>query len=247
MRHAQYERRRRNGKRLQETKTDTAVDHLRQAILKGEILPGEWLRQEELAERFGISPTPIREALRRLEAEGLVEYVRRSGVKVVAYTIETAHEYYDMRAMVESYAVRIAAAQRTDQDIEHLQALVRELREVVEQSDMLRLTEMTWQLHDRIISLCRSRLVLDVLARVRRSFQLDTLLLMPERAAAALSEHQAILDAIIRGDGEEAAVLMSTNIESTRSAMMAHFPGARTHTALQSSAKVNFAKLGPNS
>src|SRR5437868_5405795 len=91
------------------TTTTGTASSLRQAILRGEILPGEWLRQEDLAARFGISPTPVREAMRQLQSEGLVEHIPRRGVKVVAYTLNSAREYYDLRELLEPYTLRLAA------------------------------------------------------------------------------------------------------------------------------------------
>lgn len=209
---------------LKKTKTEAAVERLRQAILKGEVAPGEWLRQDELAERFGISPTPIREGLRRLEAEGLVEHIPHRGVKVVAYDFTTARDYYDLRAMLEPYAVQLAASRVNSEDLQELRRLIVEAHEYLAKNAMVELTEANWKFHQKIVSLCGSRLVQDVLARVWRSFQLDTLLLMPERAAASVHEHQVLIDALTQGEVEEAARQIKLNIEHAREAMLAHLP-----------------------
>ena len=206
------------------TKSAAAVDRLRTAILSGEIAPGEWLCQEDLAERFGISPTPVREGLRRLEAEGLVEYIPHRGVKVVAYTLHDAQEYYDLRAMLEPYVVRLAAARVSDNDLAELAALVSEARKYLADNALTELTEANWKFHERLISACQSRLVQDVLARVRRGFQLDTLLLIPDRAAASVDEHEAIVQALSRGNVDEAASQVRINIENARNAMLARLP-----------------------
>jgi DNA-binding GntR family transcriptional regulator len=206
------------------TKSESAVLRLRQAIWRGEIAPGEWLRQEELADRFGISPTPIREALRRLEAEGLVEHMPHRGVRVVAYTLNSANEYYDLRAQLEPYALRLAAARMSSADLEDLVELVREAEAYLAGQSMEALTDANWRFHERLAQLCGSRLVQDVLARVRRSFQLDTLLLIPERAAASVQEHRQIVEALRQGDVDSAAEHLRRNIENARQAILARLP-----------------------
>ncbi len=206
------------------TKSEAAVDRLRHAILSGEIGPGEWLRQDELAQRLGISSTPIREALRRLESDGLVEHVPHQGVKVVAYSLNTAREYYDMRAMLEPYALRLAAKHMRPADLAELQALVSEAQVFLTQQAMADLTGANWRFHERLMSLCGSRLVQDVLGRVRRSFQLDTLLMIPERAAASVDEHQMIVDALKNNNVLDAERKMRANIDNARDAMLARLP-----------------------
>lgn len=209
------------------TKSDSAVDRIRHAILAGEIGPGEWLRQDELAERLGISSTPIREALRRLESDGLVEHVPHQGVKVVAYSLATAREYYEMRAMLEPYALRLAAERMRPADLAELERLVADAQGLLAQQAMAELTEANWRFHERLLGLCGSRLVQDIVGRVRRSFPLDTLLMIPERAAASVEEHALIVEALRHKDTFTAEREMRTNIENARQAMLARLPALR--------------------
>jgi DNA-binding GntR family transcriptional regulator len=206
------------------SKVEAAVDRLRQAILSGEIAPGQWLRQDELAQRLGISSTPIREALRRLESDGLVEHVPHQGVKVVAYSLNTAREYYQLRAMLEPYALRLAAARLQPADLAELEALVTQAQVLLARQAMSELTEANWRFHEHLLGLCGSRLVQDVVGRVRRSFPLDTLLMIPERAAASVAEHQVIVTALRNNDIAAAEQEMRTNIENARAAMLARLP-----------------------
>jgi DNA-binding GntR family transcriptional regulator len=207
-----------------QTKVEAAVGRLRRAILSGEIAPGEWLRQDELAQRMGISSTPIREALRRLEADGLVEHVPHLGVKVVAYSLNSAREYYDLRMMLEPYALRLAAQRIQPGDLDELEDLVTEAQRLLAQQAMAELTEANWRFHECLLRHCGSRLVQDVLARVRRSFQLDTLLMIPERAAASVSEHEIIVQALKARDVVAAERQMQANIANARNAMLARLP-----------------------
>ena len=211
-------------KTKKKTKLDTVVDQLRTAILERKILPGEWLRQDELSERFSVSPTPIREALRRLEADGLVEYIPRHGVRVVPYSINLAQEYFDLRAMLEPYAVKLATDRITPDGLSELANLVDKSHELLIQREIKELSETHWEFHEKIIVMCGSNLVQGLLSRVRRSFQLDTLLLMPERAEDSWKEHKAVFEAIQSGDGFQAGELLRNNIENSRNAMLSRLP-----------------------
>ena len=173
---------------------------------------------------WAFSSTPIREALRRLESDGLVEHVPHHGVKVVAYSLNTAREYYDLRAVLEPYALRLAAERMQPADLADLEALVAEARILLAQQAMTDLTEANWRFHERLLALCGSRLVQDVLGRVRRSFQLDTLLMIPERAAASVDEHQSILDALSHNQVQDAENQIRANIHNARDAMLARLP-----------------------
>ena len=206
------------------TKSDAFAEQLRQSILKGEILPGEWLRQNELAEHYGISPTPVREAFRRLENDGLIERIPHRGVRVVAYSINIAREYYDLRAMLEPYVVKLVAQQLSDDDFARLQAINDEAQKHLKNNDLVQLTEVNWKFHEMLISLSGSRLLMSVLERIRRSFQLDTLLMLPERATDSVEEHKVILTALKNRDGEKAANGMRVNIENARKAIFARLP-----------------------
>jgi len=209
------------------TKVEAAVDRLRQAILSGDIAPGQWLRQDDLAQRLGISSTPIREALRRLESDGLVEHVPHQGVKVVAYSLNTAREYYQLRAMLEPYALRLAAEQMHPADLDALEQLVAQAQFLLAGQAMAELTAANWRFHEHLLGLCGSRLVQDVVGRVRRSFPLDTLLMIPERAAASVAEHQTIVAALRHNDIAAAEQVLRTNIENARTAMLARLPVLR--------------------
>lgn len=206
------------------TKVGRVVAFLRRAILTGDIVPGEWLRQDELAEEFGVSPTPVREAFRHLEAEGLVEHIPHRGVRAVVYDIHIARDYYELRALLEPYAVQRAAKQLENEDITQLEALLDAAQEQLQNNDLAKLTEVNWQFHKHLVGLCGSRLVQDTLSFVTRSFQLDTLLFLPERAIASYEEHRAIFAALQEGNGVAAAEAMRQNIENAREAMLARLP-----------------------
>ncbi|HEY6054978.1 MAG TPA: GntR family transcriptional regulator, partial [Gaiellaceae bacterium] len=104
------------------TMAEFALEELREAIILGEIEPGTPLRLDELARSLGMSISPIREAVRQLEALGLAVHVPHQGAKVVALDVEELRDLFSVRLVVESHAVRLAAAEFTDEDAERARA-----------------------------------------------------------------------------------------------------------------------------
>src|SRR2546428_12580816 len=104
------------------TKADDLALALEEAIVSGELAPGTVLRQEQLSEQFKVSRTPIREALRRLAALGLVSFVPNRGVRVRTISRDELHEAFMVRAELESLATEVAAAKMTPEDLAELDA-----------------------------------------------------------------------------------------------------------------------------
>src|SRR5438270_11908969 len=115
---------------MESTKADEIALMVEEAIVSGELEPGTVLRQEQLSERFGVSRTPIREALRRLAALGLVSFVPNRGVRVRTISREELHEAFLVRAELESLATEIAATRMTAEDLEELDAAERRFAEI---------------------------------------------------------------------------------------------------------------------
>ena len=128
--------------------TDHAYRLIRAQILSGERASGEWLREGDLAERLGVSRTPVREALRRLTAEGLVHYERNRGVQVRPWTEEDLHEIFGLRALLEPWGCRLAATAGTV-DIDVLDDLAHRMDEAARgrRPDIDRITELNNRFH----------------------------------------------------------------------------------------------------
>jgi DNA-binding GntR family transcriptional regulator len=114
------------------TKADDIALSLEEAIASGEIAPGTVLRQERLSEQFGVSRTPIREALRRLSAGGLVTFLPNRGVRVRTLSPEELHQAFLVRAELESLATELAVPRITDDDLEQLEAAERRFTELTD-------------------------------------------------------------------------------------------------------------------
>ncbi|MEH3148673.1 MAG: GntR family transcriptional regulator [Methylobacterium frigidaeris] len=185
----------------------SAYERLLQAIEDGELAPGARLREAELAERFAISRTPIREALGRLESQGLVAHEPHRGASVTRLGYAQVTELYDLREVLEGMAARLAAIHAGDTEIEVLEEMVARDRTLL--ADPRALARTNRLFHRQIHACARNRFLQGMLENMRLSLVLlaGTTLAEPDRPGAAIDEHAAIV-ARIRAhdrDGAEAA------------------------------------------
>ncbi|MBZ0291736.1 MAG: GntR family transcriptional regulator [Anaerolineae bacterium] len=201
------------------TKKDTIVEIMREAILAGELVPGERLLQEELAERFEVSPTPIREAIQQLVAEGVLSHSPYRGVQVAEVRLEAVREVYLIRSVLEQLATQMAVLNLRIVDVRQLRLYQDEIRQWVEQDDLQALRKPNYEFHMLIYKAAEAPLLLHMIRTLWTKFPWDTLHVLPNRAQAALEEHQQILDAIHEGDAELAGQHMRQHIESGSEAL----------------------------
>lgn len=138
---------------------EDAYSALRDAILNGRLAPGERIVEAEVARQMAISRAPIREAIRKLEQDGLVEYVSRRGTIVVKLSSEEVRDAYYLRAHLEVYAARLAAMRVTDDDLNALAALIEEMRACAARDDLPALIAADVDFHCRICRASGSRRV----------------------------------------------------------------------------------------
>jgi DNA-binding GntR family transcriptional regulator len=177
-------------------KADVLTAALRELIITGEIEAGTALRQRDLAAQFGVSPTPVREALRRLEAEGLVDHDLHRGATVIEAAVGADDEAYQVRAVLESLAARIAASRATPEDLEELRAL--EAKFAATDQNGAELHDLNRQFHFRMYEAARSPILLALLRLLWQSFQHRPQHTRP--LAESVADHEAILDALARRD-----------------------------------------------
>ena len=187
------------------TAQDLVLSSMREAILTAALPPGTRLRQEKLAELFGTSRIPVREALRALEYEGLVTSMPRRGFTVTELDADDIEEVYDLRVLLESHAVRLAVPLLTDEDLQILEELYARMVAAPSGDDQLAARE---KFYSRLYSITgRPRLVAQI-SRLRqeiaRSLRWPTLQHAPEH-------HERFLDAIRAGDAEGAAALLASH------------------------------------
>ena len=185
-----------------------AYELLLKAIEEGDLPPGSRLREAELAERFAISRTPVREALNRLEAQGLVTHEPHQGAKVASLDYSQITELYFVRELLEGNAARLAAIQATGPEIEILQEMVLHDKALCNQPAALARNNRMF--HRQVYCCARNRFLNQMLENMRLSLILlaGTTLGTPERGAQSVEEHEAIVSAIRAHDpdaAEEAA------------------------------------------
>lgn len=192
---------------------------LRSGVLKGEFPPGQILRQEELAQRFGSSRVPLREAMTRLETEGLLELRPRRGYAVISLEPEEIQEIFALRAIVEGHAGAAAALARTDKDIKAVKALLLKMEKVSistpEKANQW--LELNSAFHERIFSCAGLRHVSRVAFMLRDMVEpyirIEISLTMD--VAEAEVEHRQIFDALVDGDSERLGYLSKIHCEHT--------------------------------
>ncbi len=182
-----------------------------EAIDQGEFRPGDRLVESELAERFGVSRTPIREALQRLETQGVLARDGRSLV-VSSLDHDELGELYVVRAELESLAARLAAQHAAPEEIRVLWEMIRKDRDIVERPDLL--ARANRRFHRQIHLASHNRYLVQQLDLVHRSMALmaSTSLAVEGRGSKAVAEHAAIVAAIGAGDGEAAERALKAHI-----------------------------------
>jgi DNA-binding GntR family transcriptional regulator len=198
------------------------AQHLRQAILRGEIAPGEWIRQEEVAERLGSSRLPVREALRMLEAEGLTEHERHRGARVPSLSRHEVDVIYRMREQLEQLAIAESIPHLTDADLARLEDVQQQIEALPQEDDAAvgGFLELDREFHLLTYRGCRIEQLTGSVVRLwnatahyRRSYvQLSG----PGRQWVINAEHRLLLDAIERRDVVDAERCIAGHIRRTR-------------------------------
>jgi DNA-binding GntR family transcriptional regulator len=209
---------------------DDAAQTLREAILNGRMAGGARLRQTDLADQLRISRTPIREALVRLKAEGLVELLPGGGVQVKVLDLDEAVELYDLREVLDGLAARLAAARADAGTIARLDKALRRQAECVERKSAAQWFPAHVAFHEEIVKAGGNRHLARLSAVVRLSIRhFHPLLLRTEhRLEHAYREHRAIHDAIRTHDGDAAERLARAHIANAKEIVlkvMAHGEG----------------------
>jgi DNA-binding GntR family transcriptional regulator len=209
------------------TLADRAYLSLREAIIEGTLAPGMKLSERSLAAMLGVSPQPIREALRRLEGEGMAETRSRSGTYVAELSIDRLLEMGRIRVALEAVAAGIAARRRTPVDIAALNARLAAVRSASASGDERRLAAANASLHETLHAITGNALLIRSLQAVNAYYHISTRLILMRKneVSASLAEHSAIVAAVVAGNADEAEALMRTH--TSRSVEMAAIELAR--------------------
>ena len=199
---------------------DRAYVAIRSLIVSLELAPGDPIREPELTAKLGIGRTPIREALRRLALERLVEVYPRRGMFVTTVDVRDLARLCEVRAVLEPEAARLAAERATKPDLEELTALIEELLDRRRRDDRA-LIDLDERIHRTIYRTSHNQLLEETLEwYYTHALRIWMLALDRTRTLqSAVLEHHELLDAIARGKGERAATLMRAHVEHFEQAM----------------------------
>jgi DNA-binding GntR family transcriptional regulator len=178
-------------------------------ITRGEMLPGEPLRQRDIAARFNVSPTPVREALQRLESEGLVSSDLHRGSRVAGLDVaEQEEESYRILAVLESLATGMAVEKMTDRDLEDVRSLERAFAQCPEGDPSA--PDLNREFHFRIYECARSPLLLSLMRLLWLSFSPRRQLWRPH--IESVLEHERLVDALAARDSERAEAIIREHV-----------------------------------
>lgn len=194
------------------SKQNVIAKALQDDILTGQLRPGTLLRQEELAERFGVSPTPVREALRELSARGLVVHELHRGFRVADLRTDTLDEIVQIRALLEPYATELATELVSEEELAELEAINALIGDDRTSQDELKI--LNRKFHFLIYEASASRHLNALINLTWSAYPWMNLLLPRQRVPTAVAQHTAILKAVRDGDGERASALMRDHILS---------------------------------
>ncbi len=202
---------------------DVVFNTLRQAILRGELQPGERLMEIQLAQRLGVSRTPVREAIRKLELEGLVLMIPRRGAEVAEITRQDLEDVLEVRAALEELAVKDACEHITDEQLQDLKKAANEFKRSLEGTDLVACAEADIHFHEIIYAATNNKRLVQMLNNLREQmyrYRMENL--KDKRTYRTLvEEHDAIRRALKKHDEEKAGAAINVHIENQRRSILA--------------------------
>ena len=195
---------------------DVVFNTLRKAILRGNLEPGERLREIHLADKLGVSRTPIREAIRKLELEGLVVMIPRKGAVVAEITEKSLRDVLEVRRALEALAVRLACEKILDAEVEELKVAAERFEEALETGDVTAFAEADVRFHDIIYRATDNQRLIQLLYNLREQMYRYRVEYLKREDAheTLLEEHQAIIETIEKRDVAKAVEAVRTHIHN---------------------------------
>lgn len=202
---------------------------IKKEICDGNFPPGKWLQEKELAEQLSVSRSPVREALKQLVDEGLAIEYPNKGVFVKEFTAKDIEEIYEVRIMLESFAIKNSVKTMTGKNISELTAILERLVSHYEDNDLAGYIQADTQLHEYIINLGGNSLVVDIYSRIYSQTQQFRIysLTTQRRFDDSLKEHKSIVENLIDGNSEEADRINRTHLTLARDEIIKHFESAK--------------------
>lgn len=190
------------------------VKRIRKLILDGSLGSGEKINEQVLSDKMGVSRTPIREALRTLNSEGLIELIPRRGAFVAQFSDADIREMFEVMSGLEALCIRLAMPKLSDVDIEKLEKLHSDMEALYTQRDHKAYLKVNWKIHDYIQNLADNKLLNGIINDLRKKVVLlrQRQLYQPGRFSRSIQEHREILAAIKSRDSAAAEEAMANHL-----------------------------------
>ena len=210
---------------------DVVAEEIRAMILRGELGPGERLLEDRLAEQLGVSRNPVREAIRSLEATGLVEVIPRRGAYVGRIDADDARKLLEVRGLLEGFAAETAAAQADGELLDTLDRIIDEGQRASVAGNSVRAAELHRDFHLAIEQVAANPYLEQVTQPLRHRTEMIFSLLVDARGRLSWEEHARIRDAIASGDGEAAKQAVHDHLNAVTESVQAATAARSSGTA----------------
>ncbi len=201
---------------------DVVFNTLRQAIITGEFAPGERLMEVSLADRLGVSRTPVREAIRKLELEGLVTMIPRKGAQVARITEKNLRDVIEIRCVLEEFAVSLACERIDEDEKEQLKKAHQKFVSAVNSEDILDIVDKDEKFHEAIFQATGNNRLISILSNLREQFYRYRMEYVKdsEQHFLLIEEHEQLVHAILNHNSKTAAQIMRTHLLNQQTVLM---------------------------
>jgi DNA-binding GntR family transcriptional regulator len=202
------------------TQAKDVYNRLLDDIASGELRPGERLREVALANRLKVSRTPVREALKDLEADGLVEHLPRVGASIKSLSYAEVVELYEMRAVLEGLAAKMAARSASDLELQALAKLNTQMAQAIDVPAQM--AQLNRNFHRLLFNAAKNRYLLQAVSMVQKTLLVvgPSTLTEVSRASAVIEEHARVIEALMAREGAKAEAAMVAHIEASHRARL---------------------------
>lgn len=204
------------------TLRERIVEFIKDAIVSGTLKPGERVPEQEIAESFGISRTPIREAFRQLESEGFITVTPRKGAVVSPITDKDVSEFYAIKSLLEGYAARTACEKLSVKEIKKLENLNSQMSKYADKDDVKNFFKLDNQFHDTFLKACGNEKLCVLVHQLVQQFERFriTALSLPGRMKESVKQHNDIIKAFRNGNSDLVEMLVRGNAEKGGSTLV---------------------------
>ncbi len=201
---------------------DVIFNTLREAIIAGELKPGERLMEVQLAERMGVSRTPVREAIRKLELEGWVNMIARKGAQVTGLSVKDIMDVLEVRASMDALATALSAARIKDDELKELKNIYAQFSNYMEKENLSGLIKKDVEFHEIIYRSSRNDKLIQIVSNLREQVQRFRVIYLKDYSSPKdiVKEHLEIIEAISTRDEERASKVAKKHIENQKEAII---------------------------